>query len=131
MTILRARSLVLALTAAIGVATASTAPAAPAGWGPPPIFKIKKLKLDVLICTPHAVRNYLIVHNHHAAKTFPKGGKIFYIAQRAGGGIVAKGWYTLKRALKPGQRVRIRYGTWPLPRTRKASICRTYVKYWG
>ena len=123
------RGVAFALAAAIGLA-ASGSHAAP-GNQIPPKLKVRVLKSDVLVCNPHAVRNYLIVRNHHAAKTFPKGGKIFYLAQRPGGGIVAKGWYTLKRALKPGHVVRIRYGSWPLPRSRKANYCRTYVKYYA
>lgn len=123
------RGVAFALAAAIGAATASTGHAAP-GNQIPPKLKVRVLKSDVLVCNPHPTRNYLIVRNHHAAKTFPKGSKIFYLA-RSPRGVVARGWYTLKRALKPGHVVRIRYGSWPLPRTRKANYCRTYIKYYA
>lgn len=130
MSIYTLRKLAAAAAVALaGFGAAGATHAAPAKFSPPPKYKIKQAKTAALVCNPHKVLNILVVRNLNA-KTFPKGAKIFYLAQKPGGGIVAQGWHTLKKALLPGARVGIRYGSWPLPRSRKASYCRTYIKYY-
>jgi len=118
--------------AAMAVAAATLALAAPSAYSKPPVpgaFKVKKLKSFVFICSIGHRPNIVVLLNHNRIK-IPKGAKIFFVSSNTNH-IVAQGYKTLHKTMRPSSRVRYKFSMRRVKYYGAPTGCRAYVKWYA
>jgi len=117
--------------AALAIVAATLAFAAPPAFGKSPVaggaYKAKTVKGAVFICTIGHRPNIVVLRNHNGFK-IPRGAKIFFVASNATN-VVAQGSRTLRRTLRPGQRVCFSFNKKRVKYYGRPTSCRAYARW--